>query len=53
MECWNCDCWDSDREGCSMPYYDKWYACPIESEKAENKAKMEEYLKRSEDGGNE
>ena len=43
--CWSCGAWDSDREGCTMPECDKWYACPIESEKPENKAEMENYLK--------
>lgn len=25
--CYGCDCWDSDREGCTMPSCDKDYAC--------------------------
>ena len=40
--CLSCGCWDSDAEGCTMPHYDKWYACPIESEKRENQRALEE-----------
>lgn len=40
--CLTCGCWDSDAEGCTMPHYDKWYACPIESEKPENQKALEE-----------
>ncbi len=29
-ECYNCGAYDSDREGCTMPSYDKSYACPLE-----------------------
>lgn len=29
-ECYNCDAYDSDREGCTMPSCDKSYACPLE-----------------------
>lgn len=43
-ECYKCDCWDCDY-GCTMPSSDKWYACPIESEKPENKKELEEYIK--------
>ena len=25
--CYGCDCWDSDREGCTMPSVDRGYAC--------------------------
>lgn len=42
--CAKCLCWDSDREGCTMPSSDRWYACPIESEFPENKKAFEEYL---------
>lgn len=28
MDCYKCDCWDSDREGCTMPSCDLSYACP-------------------------
>lgn len=42
-ECYNCGFWDSEREGCTCPSYDKWYACPIENEKPENKKALEEY----------
>ena len=43
--CSKCGFWDSDYEGCTCPSYDMWYACPIESEKPENKKEMENYLK--------
>lgn len=45
LPCWDCGFWDSDREGCTCPSCDIWYACPIESEKPENKKEMEEWLK--------
>ena len=31
-----------------MPQADMWYACPIESEKPENKKALEEYIKWAE-----
>lgn len=31
FDCSSCDCWDSDREGCTMPSCDKSYACPADS----------------------
>lgn len=40
--CLDCDCYDSDM-GCMMPSTHKWYACPIESEKEENKQALQEY----------
>lgn len=40
--CLSCGCWDSDAEGCTMPHYDRWYACPIESEKPVNQKMIEE-----------
>lgn len=42
-ECYDCDFWDSDREGCTCSSLDKWYACPIESSKPENQKELEEY----------
>lgn len=41
VHCLRCDCWDSDREGCTMPESDRWYACPIESARPENIAALE------------
>lgn len=38
--CINCGCWDSDYETCTMPSTDKWYACPIESEKPESQEEL-------------
>jgi Holliday junction resolvase RusA-like endonuclease len=32
MECYECDCWDSDREGCTMPSCDLYYACSQNNE---------------------
>ena len=29
-DCYSCDCWDADREGCTMSSVDRNYACPIE-----------------------
>ena len=43
-ECYNCGCWDSEREGCTMPSVDMWYACPIESKKPENQKALKEYV---------
>ena len=31
-ECYSCSCWDSDREGCTMPSVDRVYACPLYSD---------------------
>ena len=49
-ECFNCGFWDSEREGCTCPSIDKWYACPIESEKPENKQALEEFANWKPDG---
>ena len=49
--CVKCQCWDSDREGCTMPSSDRWYACPIESELPENKKALEEYVKWLDENG--
>lgn len=43
MKCYKCGFWDSDWEACTCPSTDKWYACPIESEKPENKKALEEW----------
>ena len=42
--CTKCGFWDTDREGCTCPSTDRWYACPIESELPENKKALEEYV---------
>ena len=42
-ECYECGFWDSEREGCTCPHSDKWYACPIENKKPENVKALEEY----------
>ena len=47
MKCEKCGFWDSDLSGCTCPYSDMWYACPIESELPENKKALEEYAKWS------
>ena len=49
-ECYKCGFWDSDYESCTCPSYDKWYACPIESEKPENIRTLEEYAKQVSEG---
>lgn len=41
-ECYRCGFNDEDY-GCTCPHSDKWYACPIESEKPHNKKALEEY----------
>lgn len=33
-DCSHCDCWDEEREGCTMPSCDKSYACPLTAEKS-------------------
>lgn len=43
--CKKCDCWDFDKEQCTMPSIDHWYACPIENKKPENIKELEEYIK--------
>ena len=42
-ECMSCGFNDEDY-GCVCPSSDKWYACPIESEKPENKQMMRDYV---------
>lgn len=32
---------------CECPHLDKWYACPIESKKPENRKALEEYGKQT------
>lgn len=32
--CYHCDYWDDEREGCTMPSFDRAYACPLEDERA-------------------
>lgn len=41
--CKNCSCMN-EYGYCTMPHYDKWYACPIESEKEENKKEIQKYI---------
>ena len=43
QECRMCGFWNSDYGSCTCPSIDKWYACPIESEKPENKKALQEY----------
>lgn len=42
--CKRCTCWDPDREGCTMPQADRWYACQIESQRPENQQALQEYV---------
>ena len=42
-ECLSCGFYYKDY-GCTCFESDKWCACPIESEKSENKQEMKEYL---------
>jgi hypothetical protein len=53
MICRKCGFWDSDYEACTCPLTDKWYACPIESEKQENKRALELYAEWAEKERNE
>ncbi len=48
-ECYNCGFNDEDY-GCICPYYDKWYACPIENKKSENIRALKNYLKWVKEG---
>ncbi len=41
-ECYKCGFNDEDY-GCTCPYSDKWYACPIESKKPQNQKALGEY----------
>ena len=52
-ECYLCGFWDSEREGCTCPSWDRWYACPIESEKPENKEAIKAYAEWAEPKGEE
>ena len=39
-ECYYCGFYDQEREGCTCPSTDMWYACPIESKKPENQEEL-------------
>ena len=43
IPCYTCGFWDCEREGCTCPHYDRWYACPLENEKPENIKAQQEY----------
>lgn len=53
IECYKCGFWDSEREGCSCPSPDMFYACPIESEKPENKEELNKMAEWYANGGEE
>ena len=42
--CFTCGFWDSDYYSCICPSTDKWYACPIESEKEENQKALADLM---------
>ena len=44
-ECLNCGFYDSDRECCTCPSIDKWYACPLEPEPTAEDFMTEEELR--------
>jgi hypothetical protein len=44
-ECVNC-VYFNDYWGCDCPYYDKWYACPIDSKKPENIRALKGYAEQ-------
>lgn len=41
--CLRCDCYDPDYE-CTMPAYDKYYACPLENEEFEQHVRKNGYV---------
>lgn len=43
-ECYKCGFWNSEYGACECPTTDRWYACPLESSKAENQKQLEDYL---------
>lgn len=43
-ECCNCGFWNSDYGSCACPSSDKWYACPVESEKPKNVEALKDYV---------
>lgn len=47
--CKGCSCMN-EYGYCEMPFSDRWYACPIESEKEENKNALEEMAKEGKNG---
>lgn len=52
-ECYKCGFWNSDYEVCTCYSGNKWYACPIESRKPENKKAMEDFIKWCEENSPE
>ena len=42
--CYKCGFWDSDYGMCTCQPRDRWYNCPIESQKPENIKQLEEYV---------
>lgn len=44
-KCYDCGCYDAEREGCTMSSIDKWYACPIESALPENQEELKKLAK--------
>ena len=50
--CLNCGFYDSDREGCTCPSIDKWYACPLEPEPTAEDFMTEEELREYRGGIN-
>lgn len=43
-DCYKCEFYDEDY-GCTCSDLNKWYACPIESNKPENIQALDEYVK--------
>lgn len=39
--CLRCGCWDSECEACTMPSYDREYACPLYSKEEEQDDKTQ------------
>ena len=42
-ECYNCDAYDEDREGCTLPSCDKSYACSKVAQKPEPENEEHEF----------
>ncbi len=51
-QCYRCGFWTSQIGMCTCPSQDMWYACPIESEKPENKQALKEYAEQLKDEDN-
>ena len=51
--CNGCGFYEPDYEACTCASWEMWYACPIESQKPENKKAMEDYIKQLKEKNND